>query len=434
MAGELEREVNQLKEQLTERKKQQEEKQLREQQIIIEDVQAVENSLDIVQQSLQDQGLASENNESALKGVITQERLVVDLGQGQGQDSLTSMTVVGPSVDDLLSMPPVTQDKLAAGDSAPLDSVVNTTLPSPLPPNPVVTPASQGSGSGATVLQSVVDTITDTDEEETTAGRSDTHIIQPVTDKASKDLNNRRVPTMASSASSKHTVGSSSSRSKDHFSFLDNMLSSEGATQHNKKTATVPTGATLTYSPRTTRSQVKGQPQLTRATSREKPKGRNTAMSDTSTQSKREGSPRSGDKPKTVSSSTTSSTKVSNPSVHQERRRARQEGQGKVGSSPPRGGPASKLSQHHNGPDSHHRPRLDPAKFQLGGRTRERMKVAATKEVTKAETGVEKGESECQENGDTGGGQDNKEAPRSTSPVFWTTLCHKDCLLNNPAT
>jgi hypothetical protein len=99
--------------------------------------------------------------------------------------------------------------------------------------------------SAAPVLESVVDTIADSDEDKEAASSGGKSVAQNSADRDSKSTKGR-----ASAASGKNTP-------RDPFAFVGNLLTegngSASSTSH-KKTASVPTGATLTYSPRISRS------------------------------------------------------------------------------------------------------------------------------------------------------------------------------------
>ncbi|KAK7488289.1 hypothetical protein BaRGS_00020448 [Batillaria attramentaria] len=68
------------------------------------------------------------------------------------------------------------------------------------------------------------------------------------------------------------TKASAQTKPSDHFSFVEGMVKSASEVSSSKKTATVPTGQTLTYSPRTTRSQVKSETVVSKQTGRDKSK------------------------------------------------------------------------------------------------------------------------------------------------------------------
>ncbi|KAL8615413.1 hypothetical protein ACOMHN_036233 [Nucella lapillus] len=370
-------------------------------------------------------------------------------GSAKLEQTTSDGSVPTPSIDDLLSMPPTTTTTTTSSNPTP--------DPCALTPAP---PAVEGQPPCPLVLQSVVDTITDVDEDSPHHPPSSS----PLTQGSAHQGNSVRSSTskMAAGGGSLHSkvasgslhskvtsgsvhskVGSGSVQSKkaggvkpsmesggggggkkDHFSFVDNLLNSEsGGSNLKKSTATVPTGATLTYSPRATRSQVKGPASVPSVSStKDRPKARNSPPRSALTQPKRDNSPKT-DVGKVKATSTTRGSSPS--SSHGERRRGRGEGglttheRIPTNAAPKKDTQSTKLTSCQDGGTV--RSKLDPASFPLGGNPKRRSKEASAKVISKSDSDGEKvdgGPEDLSKNGNIGPGVEYQEAPRSLSPVF----------------
>ena len=430
-AGELEREVLQLKEELMQKEVQclKEELIHREAQQRIGEQQLESNtdtghlypSLPVTESSLSD----SVGWDATGVRAPVEERLVVNLGQAS-VDKHSSVLEAQPSVDTLLSLsvPP------SACDDVGLQPVLPSTSASP-PPSYSAS-SSTKADSTAAVLQSVVDTITDTDEEEVlgTTNHSHTKSLPKPSDEAGQrghcNPNNAikagrdGAPRSPQLGADQNTAAANSSTSKDHFSFVDNLLSTESGLPH--KTATVPTGATITYSPRTTRSNAKGSASSAKASTKEKSKPRNTQMSSLETRSKMVVSASKHEEPAPKTTSAPSSTS-SMPTTGSEKTQIKGDGniwaKGEEEVSPRES--ASPKEEHSDSScsDSHSRLKLDPAKFDLGSCHRKRAQGAAGRKGAKNGTHGEAAECEMQENGNAGFVQGvENDMCCSSSPIY----------------
>ena len=431
-AGELEREVLQLKEELMQREMQRQKEELthREaQQRVVErqlesstDTGHLYPSLPVTESSLSDDvGWDATGVQAPVE-----ERLVVNLGQAS-VDKCSPALEAQPSVDTLLSLsvPP------SACDDVGLQPVLPSTSASP-PPSYSASSTTKPDSTAA-VLQSVVDTITDTDEEEGlgTTNHSHTKSLPTPSDKAGHrghcNPNNAikaghdGAPGSPQLGADQTTVAANSSTSKDHFSFVDNLLSTDSGLPHNK-TATVPTGATITYSPRTTRSNTKGNASSAKASTKEKSKPRNTQMSSLETRSKMVVSASKHEEPAPKTTSAPSSTS-SMPTTGSEKMQIKGDGniwaRGKVEVSPRES--ASPKEEHSDSSCSGSRSRLklDPANFELGSYHRKRAQGATGRKGAKNSTHGEAAECEMRENGNAGFVQGvENDVCRSSSPIY----------------
>ena len=411
-AGELEREVLLLKEELSQR----------EVQPRITD-QQLESSTDsghlYPQLPVADRS-GNAGWDATIARTPVEERLVVDLGQGSLDQSGTLLEAE-PSVDALLSL----STPSSMCDDAGLQPVLPSTLAQPPPPYSASSSSSSSTkpDSTAAVLQSVVDTITDMDEEEVIEATIHSHTkpfskpSEQAGQRGSCALNNASKAgyegNMRSSQSGadQTTAAADGSRSKDHFSFVDNLLTTEGGSP-NKKTVTVPTGATITYSPRTTRSHAKGNASSARTSAKEQSKPRNTQTSGLETRSKMGVSAPKPEEhaPKTTTGSERMQIKSDQSSGTREEAKVSQSRD------------SADIKQEHSdssGSDSHSRLKLDPAKFDLGSHHRNRAQVASSKKGAKNGTEGKRAECETRENGNTGFVQGvENDVCRSSSPIF----------------
>ncbi|KAK7109949.1 BRISC complex subunit Abraxas 2-like [Littorina saxatilis] len=419
-AGELEMEVEGMREELAKREDKRREAERRIMEAERQKVEAERQKVEAERQKVEaeQQKLDAENKKDSggfyphfppqerVGYGLGQERLVVDLRQGSGEQWQGAA-----SVDDLLSGS-ITSNLC----DSHLHPIIPSTLDEPPPPYCAV-PSTQASESGAPVLQSVVDTIEDTDEDEVLGAGSHGNPLEKVPAKGKLGLNN--VSKAGGDGASKTGAGAGEGgKSQDHFSFVENMITSESGTSQ-KKTAIVPTGATVTYSPRTTRSQLKGHAGSTNVSAREQSKQNNTRENAQSAFSAdvSSSSPKPSENSSKVGSSSSLPT-VGNTSVHSPNTQTRSDRHG--------GEPEDKINrdsskQGRSGGDSNTRLKLDPNKFDLDGRQRSRSQITASSSKRNAKNTAdhERASSGSRENGSTTNIEDvDKNMCRSSSPVF----------------
>ncbi|XP_076460241.1 uncharacterized protein LOC143293348 [Babylonia areolata] len=205
------------------------------------------------------------------------------------------------------------------------------------------------------------------------------------------------------------------SSSKDHFSFVDNLLTSEGGTAGRKSTATVATGATLTYSPRTTRSHTKGP--TPSSCPKDRPKARNSPTRGTAAQLKRGGSPKADGKARAGSPKADGKARAGSagPGSGDKRRAKVDSGLTEDRTSTNRDSKATK-SVGTAGHDAHASIKLDPASC-VGGVPKNVCGQGVAGSDSEGEK-VDGGPEDAAKNGTLDSLHQDTDAPHSLSPVF----------------